>query len=86
MIGKSGLLGSSKPNKEQIDNVQETAKAVDSIFKHAETPATGASNDYAVWRIYSLYEVMQERVKILTWLVISVLVLLVVQGARFKVK
>lgn len=83
MIGKSGLLGSSKPNKEQIDNVQETAQMVNSIFTHAEASSEGA-NDYAVWRIYSLYEVMKERVKILTWLVISVLVLLVVQGARFK--
>ncbi len=81
MIGKSGLLGSGKPNNEQIDNAQETAQTVNSIFTHAEASSTVA-NDCAVCRIYSLYEVVQERVKILTWLVIAIAALFVLQSAR----
>lgn len=77
MIGNSGCFGSGK-KQGPIDDIQETAGVVQSIQETVGVPQKGTSDcDIAIWRLCNLYGVMQERVRMLTWIVVSVMIMLV---------
>lgn len=77
-MGVSGCFGSMTNDPDPIDDIEEVAVAVDEI-ENTDTPQSDTSSQAPSLALAQLVEQYARRVRLLTWAVIAIVVVLVIR-------